>query len=51
MKKYLLILLVLFYAAVIFAQQKPAYILYNADGKKVSCIIMKLTNHHNIFFR
>ena len=36
MKKYLLIVLVLFYAAVIFAQQKPAYILYNADGEKIS---------------
>ena len=36
MKKYLLIVLVLFYTTIIFAQQKPAYILYNADGKKIS---------------
>ena len=35
MKKYLLIVLVLFYTTIIFAQQKPAYILYNADGKKI----------------
>jgi uncharacterized iron-regulated protein len=36
MKKCLLIVLFLFYAAVIFAQQKPAYVLYNAQGKKIS---------------
>lgn len=36
MKKYLVSIALLFIAATIFAQQKPAYILYNADGKKVS---------------
>ncbi len=36
MKKYLLLLYFAFFAATIFAQQKPAYILYNAQGKKVS---------------
>jgi uncharacterized iron-regulated protein len=36
MKKHSLIILALFYSIAIFAQQKPAYILYNADGKKIS---------------
>lgn len=36
MKKYLLSIALLLVAAAIFAQQKPAYILYNANGKKVS---------------
>ena len=36
MKKYLLVVVMLFTAITIFAQQKPAYILYNAEGKKIS---------------
>ena len=36
MKKYLLAVILLFAAATLFAQSKPAYILYNAKGKKVS---------------
>ena len=36
MKKYLLVVVMLFTAMTIFAQQKPAYILYNAEGKKIS---------------
>jgi len=36
MKKYLLAVLLFFIPVAIFAQQKPAYVLYNAKGKKVS---------------
>ena len=36
MKKYFFILSVLFAVNTIFAQQKPAYVLYDANGKKVS---------------
>ncbi len=36
MKKYLLLVFLAFCTSTIFAQQKPAYILYNAQGKKVS---------------
>jgi uncharacterized iron-regulated protein len=36
MKKYLLFILFLVTSAIVFAQQKPAYILYNSEGKKVS---------------
>ncbi len=36
MKKHSLIILALLYSIAIFAQQKPAYILYNADGRKIS---------------
>jgi uncharacterized iron-regulated protein len=36
MKKNLLILFILYLPTWIFAQQKPAYILYNAQGKKIS---------------
>ncbi len=36
MKKYLLVLFGLFASMAIFAQDKPAYVLYNAKGKKVS---------------
>ena len=36
MKKYLLFILLLAPAFTAFAQQKPAYILYNSEGKKVS---------------
>lgn len=36
MKKYLLIIVFTVCAITIYAQQKPAYILYNAQGKKVS---------------
>ena len=36
MKKYLFVVAMLFTAMTIFAQQKPAYILYNAEGKKIS---------------
>jgi uncharacterized iron-regulated protein len=36
MKKYLLICLFVFCTGMVFGQQKPAYILYNAQGKKVS---------------
>jgi uncharacterized iron-regulated protein len=36
MKKYLPAFLLLFVSAAIFAQDKPAYVLYNAEGKKVS---------------
>lgn len=36
MKKCLLLILILFSTALVYAQQKPAYVLYNAKGKKVS---------------
>ena len=36
MKKYLLLFVFTFIAACMYAQQKPAYVLYNAQGKKVS---------------
>ncbi len=36
MKKYSLLLLLIFATCSLFAQQKPAYVLYNAKGKKVS---------------
>ena len=36
MKKYLLTLLLVFITVTLFAQSKPAYVLYNAEGKKVS---------------
>ncbi len=36
MKKYLFFIILFTNAAIAFAQQKPAYILYNAEGKKVS---------------
>ena len=36
MKKYILIALLTMFAISLFAQQKPAYILYNSSGKKVS---------------
>ncbi|MFZ1454362.1 MAG: ChaN family lipoprotein, partial [Ferruginibacter sp.] len=36
MKKYLIFILLFTNSAIVFAQQKPAYILYNAEGKKVS---------------
>lgn len=36
MKKYSLLILILFCTALVYAQQKSAYILYNAKGKKVS---------------
>jgi uncharacterized iron-regulated protein len=36
MKKFILFLFLSWSAAVAFAQQKPAYVLYNAQGKKVS---------------
>ena len=36
MKKYLLAVITLLTSVTIFAQQKPAYILYNAEGRKVS---------------
>ncbi|HMI79715.1 MAG TPA: ChaN family lipoprotein [Ferruginibacter sp.] len=36
MKRYVLAIVLLFMAVTIFAQQKPAYVLYNAKGKKVS---------------
>jgi uncharacterized iron-regulated protein len=36
MKKYLLIIVFTVCAITIYAQQKPAYILYNSKGKKVS---------------
>ena len=36
MKKYLLFIVLLANSVVAFAQQKPAYILYNSEGKKVS---------------
>ncbi|MGB4845552.1 MAG: ChaN family lipoprotein [Ferruginibacter sp.] len=36
MKKYILSVVVLFLTVAVFAQQKPAYVLYNAKGKKVS---------------
>ncbi|MBK8609818.1 MAG: ChaN family lipoprotein [Chitinophagaceae bacterium] len=36
MKKYILILLITLIAIPIFAQQKMPYVLYNAEGKKVS---------------
>jgi uncharacterized iron-regulated protein len=36
MKKYVLVVLAMFFSMLIFAQQKPAYVLYNAQGKKIS---------------
>ena len=36
MKKYLLFILLFVNTVIAFAQQKPAYVLYNAEGKKVS---------------
>ena len=36
MKKYLFFMLLITNSAIVFAQQKPAYILYNSEGKKVS---------------
>ncbi len=36
MKKFLLFIFLLASSLIISAQQKPAYVLYNADGKKVS---------------
>lgn len=36
MKKVLAIIIFLFCHVLVFAQQKPAYVLYNAKGKKVS---------------
>jgi uncharacterized iron-regulated protein len=36
MKKYLLLILLLANTVIAFAQQKPAYVLYNAEGKKLS---------------
>ena len=36
MKKYLLAVTFIFTSTIIFAQQKPAYVLYNAKGKKIS---------------
>jgi uncharacterized iron-regulated protein len=36
MKRYLLFILLLATTVLGFAQQKPAYVLYNAEGKKVS---------------
>jgi uncharacterized iron-regulated protein len=36
MKKHLLLIVLLVTTTVAFAQQKPAYVLYNAEGKKVS---------------
>jgi uncharacterized iron-regulated protein len=36
MKKYLLVSALLIISTISFAQQKPAYILYNANGKKIS---------------
>ena len=36
MKKIFTVIVLLFIYSIIFAQQKPAYILYNAEGKKVS---------------
>jgi len=36
MKKYLSAFLLLFVSVAIFAQDKPAYVLYNAEGKKIS---------------
>lgn len=36
MKKYILLTFFVFATATIFAQQKPAYILYDAQGKRVS---------------
>jgi len=36
MKKYLLLFLFTFIAVCMYAQQKPAYVLYNAQGKQIS---------------
>ncbi|MBK8521979.1 MAG: ChaN family lipoprotein [Chitinophagaceae bacterium] len=36
MKKYLFLIVLLATSVIAFAQQKPAYILYNAEGKKIS---------------
>ena len=36
MKNHLLLIILIATTAIAFAQQKPAYVLYNAEGKKVS---------------
>ena len=36
MKKCFTVVAILFFQGLLFAQQKPAYVLYNAQGKKVS---------------
>ena len=52
MKKILLLNLLVFIAVSIFAQQKPAYILYNSKGKKVSYkkMIRKLLKQDIVLF-
>ena len=36
MKQYLLTAIFIFITIILFAQSKPAYVLYNAKGKKIS---------------
>ncbi len=52
MKKYLLIIVFTVCAIIVYAQQKPAYILYNAQGKKVSYkkMIKKLAKKDIVLF-
>ena len=52
MKKYLFFILLLLNSIIAFAQQKPAYILYNAEGKKVSYtkMIKKLAKKDIVLF-
>jgi uncharacterized iron-regulated protein len=52
MKKHLLFIVLLATTAVAFAQQKPAYVLYNAQGKKVSYkkMIKELTKKDIVLF-
>ncbi len=52
MKKNLLHIVLLFLSAAVFAQQKPAYILYNAEGKRVSYkkMIKKLAKKDIVLF-
>ena len=52
MKKYLLAVVFIFTSTIIFAQQKPVYILYNAKGKKVSYkkMIKQLTKKDIVLF-
>ena len=52
MNKYLLSVLFFFITTMIFAQQKPAYVLYNAKGRKVSYkkMIRKLVEKELVLF-
>jgi uncharacterized iron-regulated protein len=52
MKKYLLLFILICFAVTGFTQQKPAYVLYDANGKKVSYkkMIKKLARQDVVLF-